>query len=116
MLNNIGEVAEASVYGLQKDPATRGWHEVALAEKKMTERRLCGAPDKNKCDKKIMKDMKRTSGEERPDCFIVLVTSDADFIPSVKACREKGFVVIGIGEKKTPEKLRKEYVKFIELP
>ena len=111
-----GEEAEVSVYGLQKDPATQGWHAIALAEENMMERRLCGPPGKNKCDKKIMKDMKRTTEEEWPDRYLVLVTSDADFVSAVQACRKENFVVIGIGEKKTPERLRKAYTKFIELP
>ncbi len=116
VLHNIGEEAEESVYGLQKDPATKGWHAIVLAEENMTERRLCGPPGKNKCDKKIMKDMKRTTEEEWPDRYLVLVTSDADFVSAVQACRKENFVIIGIGEKKTPEQLRKAYTKFIELP
>ena len=116
VLHNIGEEADVSVYGLQKDPAPQGWHAIALAEENMTERRLCGPPGKNKCDKKIMKDMEKTCREEYPDRFLVLVTSDADFVPAVQAYRKEEFVVIGIGEKKPPERLRKAYTKFIELP
>ena len=52
MLHNIGEKTEVFVYGVQKDPATQGWHAVALAEGDVKERRLFGPPANNKCDKK----------------------------------------------------------------
>ena len=64
---------------------------------------------------KIIRDMEK-SCRGAQDTYLVLVTSDADFVQAVKECKEKNLVVIGIGEKKTPERLRKEYTKFFELP
>lgn len=116
LLGNIGAYGRVTAYALQKDGPTKNWHTQALKFDELREKRLCGAPQKNKCDNKIMKDMKEATEQLPPWVIIVLVTSDADFLPAVRECRQKGFLIVGIGEKKAPQKLRKAYTRFIELP
>lgn len=116
LLGNIGAHGRVTAYALQKDGPTKNWHTQALKFEELQEKRLCGTPQKNKCDKKIMKDMKQATEQLPRSVIMVLVTSDSDFLPVIKECRQRGFLIVGIGEKKAPEKLRKAYTKFIELP
>ncbi len=116
LLGNIGAHGRVTAYALQKDGPTKNWHTQALKFEELQEKRLCGTPQKNKCDKKIMKDMKQATEQLPRSVIMVLVTSDSDFLSVIKECRQRGFLIVGIGEKKTPEKLRKAYTKFIELP
>lgn len=115
-LGNIGAHGRVTAYALQKDGPTKNWHTQALKYEELQEKRLCGTPQKNKCDKKIIKDMTQATEQLPRSVIMVLVTSDSDFLPAVRKCRRQGFLIVGIGEKKTPERLRKAYTKFIELP
>ena len=106
---------QAKVYALQKDRATQKWHEVSQ-ECGIKEIRLCGAPARNKVDKKIVKDMKAFACKNIPaETTLFLVTSDTDFAMTVKELRKTGIKVIGIGETKSSMRLREAYNKFIEL-
>lgn len=53
-----GVLYSSRVYGLQKDEGTKGWSEKAN-KFGIKDIRLFGAPEKDKADKKIQKDVKR---------------------------------------------------------
>ena len=57
--NEIGTIAVAKVYRLQKDEHTKKWTEKAK-ENEIKDIRLCGKPEENKVDNKIIRDMKKT--------------------------------------------------------
>ena len=53
IVNRIGELDYAKVYGIQKDKSTQAWSQVASEIEGLKDIRLCGGPGKNKVDKKI---------------------------------------------------------------
>ena len=116
-VRHLVDAWSAKVYARQKDPATQGWHAVAQdSNGELKEIRLFGGPEKNKVDKKIIKDMRSVVSNCAPaETTIFLVTSDSDFGPAVSELRSKGVKVIGLGEEKSPERLRKRFDRFIEL-
>lgn len=105
------------VYALQKDQATKGWHEVAEANKdNVKEIRLSGEPKKNKVDQKIAKDILKLCNTTPPEkLLVVIVSSDADFSRTIRVIRAKGSYVCGIGEPKASKKLRDACDRFFEL-
>ena len=113
----LADERQARVYARQLDQGTKGWHKVAMKDPcRVKEIRLCGGPAKNKVDKKIIKDMQHVVRDCEPsETLVFLVTSDSDYAPTVRTMRSAGVRVVGIGEEKTPERLRKSYDRFVEL-
>ncbi|MCR5487421.1 MAG: NYN domain-containing protein [Lachnospiraceae bacterium] len=107
----IGGMVSAKVYGIQKDPGTKGWSEEASRRAGLKDIRLCGGPGRNKVDKKIQKDIAKD-----PDCadVIILATSDHGYAECVRDARNKGKKVIGIGRQKT-KKLMEVCDAYIRL-
>lgn len=70
---------------------------------------------KNISDFQIVIDVMNTIYNSKID-IIVLASSDSDFTSLAIEVKSKGVEVIGFGEQKTPETLKKAYSKFIELP
>ena len=105
-----------TVYALQNDPATMGWHEVAKTNDDVKEIRLCGGPAKNKVDKKIIRDIRRLIGNCTPtETCVFIVSSDSDYRVAVRELKEVGILVIGIGEAKANDGYKKSFDRFIEL-
>lgn len=116
ILADLGSKACVRVYAMQKDACTKGWHVVSKNNKEVKEIRLCGGSEKNKVDRKIIKDVTKSCDTHlRMDQLVVIVTSDADFAEAAQHWHDLGLFVVGIGEKKTPQKLRDSYAKFVEL-
>ena len=66
---------------------------------------MCGEPEKDKIDKKIKKDIKKSLANEAGD-IICLVTSDGGYEDIVKEVQMSGKQIIVMGEKKAPPRLR----------
>lgn len=115
ILDNLGSRGYICTYALQKAPGTQQWHINVRKYKELHEKRLSGPPAKDKCDKKIVKDVDKLLDDFDNETLIVLVTSDAGFVKSIEEWRQGGYIVIGLGEAKAPDRLRKAYTKFIEL-
>ena len=115
ILTNLGSQISVIAYARQKDDTTHGWHVNAAKYEELFEKRLFGPPEKDKCDRKIIKDVWSFIEDYDNETIIVIVTSDAGFAQSIAEWREEGYIIIGLGESKAPQRLRKAYTKFIEL-
>ncbi len=51
IVNEIGNLDYAKVYGIQKDKCTQAWSQLALGIECLKDIRLCGGPGKNKIDR-----------------------------------------------------------------
>lgn len=109
-----GELYSARVYGLQKDEYTKEWSKKAK-EYGIKDIRLCGAPAKDKVDKKIQKDAYNEIVQEKNIDIVCIVTSDNGYVNTVRKLREQGKRVVVIGEDKAPNELRNACNRFIEI-
>lgn len=109
-----GVLCTGRVYGLQKDNSTRAWSDKAK-EYGIVDIRLSGGPAKNKVDRKIQKDMKREITRHKNVDIVCVATSDKGYADTFRKLRAQGKKVIGIGEGKTPDKLRNACSVFIEI-
>lgn len=115
IIRSKGRIDSAKVYGIQKDQSTRKWAEVASVTKDMKDIRLCGGSARNKVDRKIKLDtLKNVKSSPNID-IVVIVSSDQGYAGNVKQLRKMGKHVIVIGEKKTPESLRKAGNEFVMI-
>ena len=109
-----GMVCSGRVYGLQKDESTKGWSEKA---KKLgiMDIRLSGSPEKDKVDKKMQKDIKNVASWAENIDIVCIISSDGGFSDTAKQLIKQGKWVVGLGEKKTPGKLRNSCSEFIDI-
>lgn len=102
-----GSPNQITLYGLQKDPATKAWKSHIKCDSRYSpfciDKQLCGGPTRNKVDKKIIRDLERISDK---DATVVVVSSDHGYTNAINELRSKGNKVIGIG--------RKEHSKALE--
>lgn len=114
LVKEKGKVVEKNYYNRQKDNSTVHWKETAK-KYKLKNISMYGKPEKDKIDKKIKKDIRKTLANEAVD-IICLVTSDGGYEDIVKEVKRFGKEIIVMGEEKAPTCLRKA-VKghFIEL-
>lgn len=112
--NNIGTIAVAKVYGLQKDEHTKKWTEKAK-ENEIKDIRLCGKPEDNKVDKKIIKDMKKVILDHRWISTICIASCDGGYAEVLKELQNSGLKIIVIGTKKISKKLKEVCNKSYEL-
>lgn len=114
-LKRLGATDTSRVYGLQKDSSTKGWTEASHNDSMLKDIRLCGEPSKDKVDKKIKKDVRKSCRDKENIDTIVIVSSDGGFKDVVDEARKENKKVIVIGEKKTPKKLRESCSMFVEV-
>ncbi len=114
-LERLGIADTSKVYGLQKDMHTKGWTEVSHNDSSLEDIRLYGAPSKDKIDKKIKKDVRKSCSNKKNIDIIVIVSSDGGYKDVVDEARKDKKKVVVIGEKKTPKRLRKSCSLFIEV-
>lgn len=105
---------ESKVYGLQKDPRTKGWSDKAKLYD-IKDIRLYGIPEKNKVDKKVQKDARNEVNRHKNIDTVLIVSSDGGYTETVRELRSMGKRVIIIGEQKTPKRLRESCSWFIEI-
>lgn len=107
-----GVLFKGKVYGRQKDPSTKGWSDKAK-KLALQDIRLCGAPEKDKADRKMQKDARKEIMHNKCIDIVCFATSDGGFADTITELRALGKRVVVIGEKKAPASLRKSCNQFL---
>ena len=114
-LAKIGEVSINKAYHDWSNESSKEWKE-KLSEHAIEPITIFrNNSGKNSADIKIAIDVTNTTHIANID-IIVLVSSDSDFTNLAIDIKSKGIISIGFGEEKTPNKLRKAFSEFYELP
>ncbi len=108
----IGEPALRRVYGDWSSDRLKSWSGRILSLGLVAHQETANTSGKNASDIGLVIDAMDILHARRFDGF-VLVSSDSDFTSLANRLREDGLMVIGIGEKKTPESLRNVCNRFI---
>ena len=108
----FGEPSLRRVYGDWSSPALTQWKEQARDLGLVMHQQSANTKGKNASDIGLVIDAMDILHAGKVDGF-VLVSSDSDFTRLASRIREDGLQVIGIGEAKTPESLRKVCNRFV---
>ncbi|MCX7566082.1 NYN domain-containing protein [Sulfitobacter sp. F26169L] len=111
-ITSIGEPALRRVYGDWASARLKPWNDQLLSLGLVAVQETANTKGKNASDIGLVIDAMDILHGGRFDGF-VLVSSDSDFTALANRLRENGLMVIGIGEKKTPEALRNVVNRFI---
>jgi hypothetical protein len=110
----LGEPALRRVYGDWSGGHLRHWADKVLELGLVAHQETANTKGKNASDIGLVIDAMDILHSGRFDGF-VLVSSDSDFTRLASRIREEGLDVIGIGEGKAPEALRKVCNRFIQV-
>ncbi|MBL9052204.1 MAG: NYN domain-containing protein [Tabrizicola sp.] len=110
----LGEPSVRRVYGDWSSSALSQWKEKARSLGLVMHQQSANTKGKNASDIGLVIDAMDILHAGKVDGF-VLVSSDSDFTRLASRIREDGLQVIGVGEEKTPESLRKVCNRFIFL-
>jgi uncharacterized LabA/DUF88 family protein len=102
------------IYGDWTKPTTSGWKSVLLVNAITPIQQYSYTTGKNATDSAMIIDAMDILYSGRVDGFCI-VSSDSDFTRLATRLREAGMLVIGIGEKKTPEPFISACDKFIYI-
>ncbi|QUJ77786.1 NYN domain-containing protein [Sulfitobacter albidus] len=111
-ITSVGEPALRRVYGDWSSDRLNSWNNKLLSLGLVAVQETANTKGKNASDIGLVIDAMDILHQGRFDGF-VLVSSDSDFTALANRLREDGLMVIGIGEKKTPEALRNVVNRFI---
>jgi hypothetical protein len=111
-ISTIGEPALRRVYGDWSSQQLAGWKTQARDLGLVMHQQSANTKGKNASDIGLVIDAMDILHAGKFDGF-VLVSSDSDFTRLASRIREEGLEVVGIGESKTPESLRKVCNRFI---
>jgi NYN domain/OST-HTH/LOTUS domain len=111
-ISTIGEPALRRVYGDWSSSQLAGWKNQARDLGLVMHQQSANTKGKNASDIGLVIDAMDILHQGKFDGF-VLVSSDSDFTRLASRIREEGLEVVGIGEAKTPESLRKVCNRFI---
>ena len=111
-IGTIGEPALRRVYGDWSSSQLAGWKSKARDLGLVMHQQSANTKGKNASDLGLVIDAMDILHAGKFDGF-VLISSDSDFTRLASRIREEGLEVIGIGEAKTPESLRKVCNRFI---
>ncbi len=111
-ISTIGEPALRRVYGDWSSQQLAGWKTQARDLGLVMHQQSANTKGKNASDIGLVIDAMDILHQGKFDGF-VLVSSDSDFTRLASRIREEGLEVVGIGEAKTPESLRKVCNRFI---
>lgn len=109
---SFGEPSLRRVYGDWSNSALSQWKEQARNLGLVMHQQSANTKGKNASDIGLVIDAMDILHAGKVDGF-VLVSSDSDFTRLASRIREDGLQVIGIGEAKTPESLRKVCNRFV---
>ena len=109
-----GIIYESKVYSRQCDGYTKKWSEKA-GEYGIHDIRLYGGPNKDKVDKKIKKDAKRTISNHKNIDVICIATNDGGYVDVIEELRSQGKRVVVIGTEKAAKSLRESCNCFIKI-
>ena len=111
--DRLGAIAERKVYHHQKDRATRAWTEKSKGGD-YKDIRLCGAPAKDKVDRKMQKDARRYM--KSPDIGMVcIMTSDGGFRCLAEDAAAAGKKLCFIGGRNPSRRLRNTGAQFMRM-
>lgn len=110
----IGNVSKKQYYNRQNDKATSPWREAGKAYE-LKPISMYGGPEKDKIDKKIKKDIRKSISEGTAADVIYIAASDAGYVDIIKEIKRSGRQAVVIGESKAPDKLRKAADRFIDI-
>ncbi|GIT92749.1 hypothetical protein JANAI62_30140 [Jannaschia pagri] len=113
-ITGLGEPALRRVYGDWSGGHLKGWSDKVLELGLVAHQETANTKGKNASDIGLVIDAMDILHAGRFDGF-VLVSSDSDFTRLASRIREEGLEVIGIGEAKAPESLRKVVNRFIQI-
>jgi hypothetical protein len=111
-ISTVGEPALRRVYGDWSSQQLAGWKSAARDLGLVMHQQSANTKGKNASDIGLVIDAMDILHQGKFDGF-VLVSSDSDFTRLASRIREEGLEVVGIGEAKTPESLRKVCNRFI---
>ena len=108
----LGEPSVRRVYGDWSSSALSQWKEKARSLGLVMHQQSANTKGKNASDIGLVIDAMDILHAGKVDGF-ALVSSDSDFTRLASRIREDGLQVIGVGEEKTPESLRKVCNRFL---
>ena len=109
-----GKVSQKKYYGRQKDGSIEPWKEKGKAHD-IKPILVSKEPEKDKVDKKIKKDIRKSIRNGSCADEIVISTSDGGYKDIIEEARAAGKKVTILGEKKAPQKLRNAADKFEKI-
>lgn len=103
-VKEIGNAENIYVYSRQKDNYTKSWKDVAT-KNFFCEKKLYGAPQKDKVDEKIIKDIYNEVASNKSIDIVCIVSNDGGFSDVVENLRNMGKRVEVIGTSNISNKL-----------
>jgi uncharacterized protein (TIGR00288 family) len=111
-LSKYGRVTYRRLYGDFSKPKANGWKQALLEYSIEQVQQVAYTTGKNASDSSMIIDAMDILYKGKVDCFC-LATSDSDFTGLAMRFRNDNLIVIGAGEKKTPDSFRKACDRFI---
>jgi hypothetical protein len=108
----FGEATVRRIYGDFTSPASSSWKKVLQRYAIKPVQQFAYSTGKNSTDSTLIIDAMDLLYTRKFDGFC-LITSDSDFTGLAMRLREEGLMVLGFGEKKTPEAFRNACHKFV---
>lgn len=113
-LTQYGVTTYRRIYGDFTSPANAKWSEKLLEKSIIPIQQFSNTTGKNATDSALIIDAMDLLYNANVDAFCI-VSSDSDFTRLASRLRESGKMVIGMGEKKTPDSFRAACTVFTEL-
>lgn len=113
-LSQYGIVTYRRIYGDFTNPANAHWSSLLLENSITPIQQFSNTTGKNATDSALIIDAMDLLYRSNVDGFCI-VSSDSDFTRLASRLRESGKMVIGMGEKKTPDSFRAACTVFTEL-
>ncbi len=108
----FGEATVKRIYGDFTSPTSASWKKVLQRYAIKPVQQFAYSTGKNATDSTLIIDAMDLVYTRKFDGFC-LITSDSDFTGLAMRLREEGLIVLGFGEKKTPEAFRNACHKFV---
>ena len=113
-LASFGETSIRRAYGNWTQTRLKSWEEKLHAQAIRPMQQYDYSKGKNASDMAMVVDAMALLYTEQPDAFAI-ASSDADFTPLVMHLREKGLLVYGYGQAKTPEPFQSACSRFTDV-
>src|SRR6478672_11008638 len=113
-LASFGETSIRRAYGNWTQTRLKGWADKLHAQAIRPMQQYDYSKGKNASDMAMVVDAMALLYTEHPDAFAI-ASSDADFTPLVMHLREKGLLVYGYGQAKTPEPFQSACSRFTDV-
>lgn len=111
-LNKLGNVTYKRIYGDFTSENKKGWKDLLLKYGVSPIQQYSYTSGKNSSDSTMIIDAMDILYKDKVDC-ICLATSDSDFTRLASRFKEENYVVIGAGERKTPEAFKVVCDRFL---